>query len=97
MILKKNSQLLQLEKKRDEVISVLANSSQSTAENERLRLRLAEIEDAIEALPANSADGLMVKWRYFKYWESNVSHGPRKAALLAFEDSLHRVIGKAAP
>ena len=95
MILKKNSQLLHLEQKRDEVISALADSPQSAAEKERLRLRLAEIEDAIEAIPANGADGLMVKWRYFKYWEANVSRGPRNAALLAFEDSLHRVVGKA--
>jgi hypothetical protein len=93
MILKRDSHLLRLEQKRSDVISALADSSQSAADEERLRLRLAEIEDAIEAIPANGADGLMVKWRYFKYWEANVSRGPRKSALLAFEDSLHRVVG----
>jgi hypothetical protein len=95
MILKRDSQLLDLEQKRAAVISALADTPLPTAETERLQLRLAELEDAIEAIPANGPDGLMVKWRYFLYWQSESGYGPRKAALTAFEDSLNRVVGKA--
>ena len=85
--------LIDLEQQRQNVITALTDRSLSTVECERLHMRLAVLEDAIEATPAVGPDGLMVKWRYFRHWQRDVGNGPAHCRSEAFERDLCRIVG----